>query len=178
MRKQLDAPPLEVLDRTSCLELLASDVVGRLAVVVKGAPQITPVNYVLDGEVLVFRSGPGSKLRAAERAPACLEIDHFDVETRTGWSVVASGRLEEITPYQATLLTAAQRLPIDPWAGGPKMHWLRLIPSRITGRRIVTATQSTSSLGVATTKAKGPADPGLGCPRTPKEVALPTGTAL
>ncbi len=165
MRTQLDSPPLEVLDREFCLELLASDVVGRLAVVVKGSPQITPVNYVLDGEVLVFRSGPGSKLRAAERAPACLEIDHFDVEARTGWSVVASGRLEEITPYQATLLAAAQRLPIDPWAGGPKMHWLRLIPSRITGRRIVTDVQATSRLDAAATKAEGPVSPSLSCPQ-------------
>lgn len=133
----LESPQLKVLDRQECLELLAHGVVGRLAVVAGGAPQIVPVNYVLAGEALVFRSGPGTKLQAAERAPACFEIDEFDVETRTGWSVVASGRLEEITRYQSAVLAAAQRLPIDPWAGGPKEHWLRLIPSRITGRRIV-----------------------------------------
>lgn len=133
---------LEVLDRRTCLSLLGEGVIGRLAVVAGGAPHILPVNYVLAGEELMFRSGPGTKLRAAERAPACLEIDSFDAETRTGWSVVASGRLEEITEHQATLLAEAKRLPIEPWAGGPKLHWLRLIPSRITGRRVLAGARS------------------------------------
>ncbi len=137
MRTDQESPLLEVLDRRACLELLAQGVIGRLAIVVTGAPRIMPVNYVLDDEEIVFRSGPGSKLAAAERGPACFEIDSFDRSTRTGWSVVASGRLEEITPHQSAALDAARHLRIDPWAGGAKSHWMRLIPSRITGRRIV-----------------------------------------
>ena len=25
---------------------------------------------------------------------------------------------------------------VDPWAGGDKAHWMRLVPDRVTGRRI------------------------------------------
>lgn len=128
---------LEALDRATCLELLRNDVVGRLAVVEAGAPSVVPVNYVVDGEVIVFRSGPGTKLSAVERAPACLEIDWFDRHERVGWSVVVTGRLEEVTPFESGLLARVQQMPVDPWAGGDKAHWLRLVPARITGRRIV-----------------------------------------
>jgi len=27
-------------------------------------------------------------------------------------------------------------LPVDPWAGGAKEHWLRLVPDRLTGRAL------------------------------------------
>jgi Pyridoxamine 5'-phosphate oxidase len=53
---------LEVLDRDECLRLLASQPVGRVAVVVDGSPMIFPVNYALDGESIVFRSDAGSKI--------------------------------------------------------------------------------------------------------------------
>lgn len=127
---------IEWTDREDCLRLLAADEVGRLAVVTSGSPAIFPINYVLDGETIVFRTDEGTKLRAEGRAPACFEIDDIDREHRTGWSVVASGRLEEVTQYDAQTLERVHQLPIDPWAGGDKAHWMRLTPDRITGRRV------------------------------------------
>lgn len=135
--KNVDARTgLEWMDRDECLRLLATDVVGRLAVVSGGSPAIFPVNYVLDDETIVFRTDEGTKLRAAERAPACFEVDDIDREHRAGWSVVATGRLEEVTRYDSSTLDRIHRLPVDPWAGGDKGHWMRLIPNRITGRRV------------------------------------------
>lgn len=130
---------LEWIDRDECLALLAGDVVGRLAVVSGGAADIFPVNYVLDGETIVFRTDPGTKLDASGRAQAAFEIDRVDREHRTGWSVVASGRLEEVTRYSSGTLERLRHLPVDPWAGGEKAHYVRLIPSRITGRRVGTS---------------------------------------
>lgn len=127
---------IEWLDRAECLRLLAADEVGRLAVVSGGAPAIFPVNYRLDGEAIVFRTDPGTKLDDGPRAPACFEIDAFDRDHRSGWSVVVSGRLEEATRYTAATLDRVRRLPVDPWAGGEKAHWVRLVPARITGRRV------------------------------------------
>jgi nitroimidazol reductase NimA-like FMN-containing flavoprotein (pyridoxamine 5'-phosphate oxidase superfamily) len=124
------------IDRDECLRLLARDEVGRLAVVIGRSPAIFPINYVLDGDTIVFRTDEGTKLSAAERAPACFEIDDIDREHRTGWSVVASGRLEEVTQYDARTLERLHQLPLDPWAGGDKSHWMRLIPEVITGRRV------------------------------------------
>ena len=70
---------IEVLDRDQCLALLETDVVGRLAVVAGGAPAVFPVNYAMDSDAVVFRTAPGTKLDAGVRAPACFEIDFFDL---------------------------------------------------------------------------------------------------
>jgi uncharacterized protein len=127
---------VEVLDRETCLELLAADDIGRLAVVAGGAPLVVPVNYALDGEAVVFRTDPGAELDQGPRARAAFEIDRFDRERRTGWSVVATGRLGEVTAYDAAAHERVRRLAVDPWAGGDKAHWMRLVPDRLTGRRI------------------------------------------
>lgn len=127
---------LERLDRRECLRLLAADDIGRLAVIAGGAPAIFPVNYALDGETIVFRSDAGTKLDWGPRARACFEIDGFDRPRRAGWSVVAVGRLEEVSPYDSATLERVRNLAVTPWAAGEKRHWMRLVPDRITGRRV------------------------------------------
>lgn len=127
---------LQVLDEDECLALLRGEEVGRLAVVTGTAPAIFPVNYTLDGDAIVFRTDEGTKLHYAGRGRAAFEIDGIDHDQRTGWSVVAVGRLEELTHYDASNLARAQQVAMQPWAGGPKAHWLRLVPDRITGRRL------------------------------------------
>lgn len=131
-----DAHGLEILDREACLELLADDEIGRLGIIAGGVPLILPVNYRLDGEAIVFRTDPGTKLDQGLRSHAAFEIDAFDREARTGWSVVVQGRLEEVSEYDATTLDRMADLPVEPWAGGDKAHWVRLVPSSITGRRV------------------------------------------
>ena len=126
---------VEILDRDTCLAFLGAEVVGRVGVVDHGAPRIFPVNYVLDGDTVVFRTAPGTKLDDGPRAPACFEIDAFDRATRTGWSVVVLGQLEEVTSYDRAW-QHVQQLPIDTWASGTKDHVLRLRPELISGRRI------------------------------------------
>jgi len=130
---------IQMLTRDHCLELLRADEVGRLAVVVGGGPVIFPVNYRMDGESVVFRTDPGLKLDQGLRAHGCFEIDHFDRATRSGWSVVVAGRLEEVTHYESKAWERLHALSVDPWAAGTKEHWVRLVPSRITGRRVPAA---------------------------------------
>ena len=127
---------MEWIDRAECLQLLAGDEVGRLAIGGAVSPLIIPVNYVLDGEAIVMATNPGTKLDAAGRGRACFEIDAFDRATRTGWSVIVQGPLEEVTPYDHTTLERVRSLPLLPWAG-EKDHWLRLVASHVSGRRIV-----------------------------------------
>jgi nitroimidazol reductase NimA-like FMN-containing flavoprotein (pyridoxamine 5'-phosphate oxidase superfamily) len=128
---------IERLDRDECLRLLAADTVGRLAVVVGRSPTILPVNYFLDGQTVVLRSDPGTKVDHGLRGPVAFEVDAFDRDARTGWSVVVSGRLEEPPPFDGAAQERIRTLPVEPWAGGDKDHWLRLVPDRITGRRLV-----------------------------------------
>lgn len=127
---------IEIIDRDECLTLLQGEEVGRLAVLDGGRPLILPVNYVLDGEDVVFRTAPGTKLDQGPRAPVCFEIDGFDRPHHAGWSVVVSGRLEEVTAYRGELFARASHLPVHPWADGAKDHLMRVVPSTITGRRI------------------------------------------
>jgi nitroimidazol reductase NimA-like FMN-containing flavoprotein (pyridoxamine 5'-phosphate oxidase superfamily) len=127
---------VEVLAHEECLRLLGEEQVGRVVVIAGGTPQIFPVNYVLDGETIVFRSDPGTKLDAAGRASACFEIDAFDRTDHSGWSVVAHGRLEEIDRYRGPAYDHVRALALEPWADGSKAHWLRLVPFALTGRRL------------------------------------------
>jgi nitroimidazol reductase NimA-like FMN-containing flavoprotein (pyridoxamine 5'-phosphate oxidase superfamily) len=127
---------LRMLDRDDCMRLLAASELGRLAVSVGTTPHIFPVNYRLVGEVIAIRTDEGTKLRAVGGRAACFEIDGADRLRRTGWSVVVSGRLEELTPLDGArwrMITAAD---VDPWAGGEKAHWLCLHLEHVTGRRI------------------------------------------
>jgi nitroimidazol reductase NimA-like FMN-containing flavoprotein (pyridoxamine 5'-phosphate oxidase superfamily) len=127
---------LNRIQRDECLRLLASDEIGRLAIVAGNTAVVLPVNYALDGKTVVFRTDPGTKLDHGPRARASFEVDSFDRDRRTGWSVVATGRLEEVTPCDAATYERVRRLAVDPWAGGDKAHWMRLVPDRVTGRRI------------------------------------------
>ena len=127
---------LRRLDRHECLARLAQAEVGRLAVIDGATPMILPVNHALDGEAVVFRTDPGLKLTAGPRSPACFEVDDIDRETKTGWSVVMTGHLEEVTHYDHRTWERVTAMPIDPWAGGEKAHWMRLVPTQITGRQV------------------------------------------
>lgn len=49
---------------------------------------------------------------------------------------MAVGRLEEISPYDSATLERVRSLPVTPWATGEKRHWMRLVPDRLTGRRV------------------------------------------
>ena len=128
---------LDIIDRRECMQLLARARLGRVAVVPDGVrPTVLPVNYVLDGDWIVFRTAPGSKLTAALReGHVAFEIDGADHGGETGWSVVVSGHAEEI--QDAEELARAAQLPLRPWADGDKSHFVRIPTTHVSGRRIV-----------------------------------------
>jgi nitroimidazol reductase NimA-like FMN-containing flavoprotein (pyridoxamine 5'-phosphate oxidase superfamily) len=128
--KAVDRTGIEVIDGDECLRLLRGRRVGRLGIVIGGEPVILPVNYAVAGETIVFRSAPGSKLDMGPRAPACFDVDEFDESMHVGWSVLVAGRLEEIDADEAGAAG------VTPWAPGERDHWMRLVPRRVTGRRV------------------------------------------
>lgn len=65
--------------------------VGRIGVVVGGAPGILSVNDAIDGERVVFRTDEGLKLRHGTLRRVAFEIDGFDEAAGTGWSVLVQG---------------------------------------------------------------------------------------
>jgi nitroimidazol reductase NimA-like FMN-containing flavoprotein (pyridoxamine 5'-phosphate oxidase superfamily) len=131
MSSATELPSLEDLPRDECLRLLRSQGIGRLAVATPGtSPLVVPVNYLVDGDEVVFRSGAGSKLRALRGAPVSFEVDEFDTLRRTGWSVLVRGSAYETTHWEI------EHLPVEPWAPGDKAHWIRIVPDAVSGRRI------------------------------------------
>jgi hypothetical protein len=122
------------LDRDECLRLVRASTLGRLAVVIGERPLVFPVNFVLDGTAVVLRTDEGTKLYAARHGFVAFECDDIDRTYHTGWSVLFSGNAEEVRePAEVARL---DRLPLGPWAPGPKAVWLRIRPHAITGRRI------------------------------------------
>jgi nitroimidazol reductase NimA-like FMN-containing flavoprotein (pyridoxamine 5'-phosphate oxidase superfamily) len=121
----------EALEPEECLRLVASLSIGRLAVSYEGAaPLVVPVNYVLDGEDVVFRTGTGSKLQALREAPVSFQVDQIDPCNRTGWSVLIRGIARVATDEDVA------HLVIEHWAPGDKEIWIRVLPTEITGRAI------------------------------------------
>lgn len=119
------------LDRDQCFALLRTVEVGRVGVTRTGrAPLVVPVNFVVDGDAVVFRTDTGTKLRAVATAPIAFEADGIDPFRRQGWSVLLEGRAYEATHWEVG------HLDIAPWAGGRRDHWVRLVPAEVTGRTI------------------------------------------
>jgi nitroimidazol reductase NimA-like FMN-containing flavoprotein (pyridoxamine 5'-phosphate oxidase superfamily) len=124
----------EHLTTQQCWGLLAAQPVGRIGVLVDSAPEVYPVNHVVDGATIVFRTDPGNKLRGIDRSPSvCYEVDGIDAGDRTGWSVLVKGRAVELGDAD---VGDALRTSLRYWGLGDKNHWIRIVPREVTGRRI------------------------------------------
>jgi len=127
----IDIPPDE------CRERLAETVLGRLGVVVDGHPEIFPVNHVYDEDhdAVAFTTNARTKLHAALTSPSvAYEVDGIEPGNEGGWSVLVVGRAEEILDPDEIERLAAKRTVV--WAAGKARRWIRIVPTKVTGRRI------------------------------------------
>ncbi|MGI5119437.1 pyridoxamine 5'-phosphate oxidase family protein [Marinactinospora thermotolerans] len=131
----IDTAGMEVLERAECLRLLAMAPIGRIVFTERALPAVQPVNFLVHGSDIVVRTSEGSRLaRATRDAVVAFEVDEFDIEARTGWSVMVVGPCRAVEdPAQRAEL---ERLPLRPWAPGPRTHFLRIAIELVTGRRI------------------------------------------
>ncbi|WP_301364456.1 helix-turn-helix domain-containing protein [Streptomyces xanthophaeus] len=127
---------LVALDETECRRLLNTHGVGRIAVFTSEGPAVLPVNYLAAGADIAFRTAAEAVTARAAGTEAAFEIDNIDDVTASGWSVLAVGELAAVTdPHEIHRLNTTARS--EPWAGGPRSHWMKLARVRITGRRVV-----------------------------------------
>ncbi|MCY9783552.1 pyridoxamine 5'-phosphate oxidase family protein [Nocardiopsis sp. EMB25] len=126
-----------VLERETCLNLLAEHSVGRVAFTIEGdaAPTILPVNYLMTNDTIVFRSTLAGTIMRHGRGYASFQVDQFDEERREGWSVLVSGRCRWIRDPGELSRLPQGRMP-QPWAAGPRDEVLKITPARVSGRRI------------------------------------------
>ncbi len=122
------------LGEVECLRHLGSTTVGRLGLTVASLPVITPIRYRVDGASAVFPAERASQLAAAISGDvACLEVEGSDGPGET-WSVLATGRLREIT--DPAELAHADGLGVPAWYPGRDRHFIRLPFELLSGRII------------------------------------------
>jgi nitroimidazol reductase NimA-like FMN-containing flavoprotein (pyridoxamine 5'-phosphate oxidase superfamily) len=125
---------VEVLDTDECMALLGNHAIGRVGLSVNALPVILPVNYLVDGERILLRTGFGTKLAAAVRnAVVCFEIDELDQHHHVGWSVVVTGTARELVGAEAA---RAATMPLRPWSPGVGDHLVAIDVELVSGRRI------------------------------------------
>jgi nitroimidazol reductase NimA-like FMN-containing flavoprotein (pyridoxamine 5'-phosphate oxidase superfamily) len=127
---------LQEMSYDECRQRLEEQTVGRVAMCTPSGPQIVPVNYIVDGETLVFRTVPYGVLATYARGnQLAFEVDRLDRENRSGWSVVATGRSTVVEDPEAIARFRADTGP-TPWAGGSRMLFVRLPWRTLTGRTV------------------------------------------
>ncbi|WP_063767848.1 pyridoxamine 5'-phosphate oxidase family protein [Streptosporangium roseum] len=130
-----DGGRAEILDRDTCMALLETAGIGRIAwSAPNGEVVVLPVNFVVDRDSIVFKTSQGGKLDAVHRGrPLSFEADGMEPALRVGWSVLLVGVGEVVAdPDQVRRL---RELPA-PWAAMAEPVFIRLTARQVTGRRL------------------------------------------
>ena len=88
---------------------------------------------MVDRDSVVFRSAAGNKLAGCAGHQVAFEVDGYDSETASAWSVVVKGHAVKLNRLYDVLEVI--ELPLFPWHSGPKPHFIRIEAETITGRR-------------------------------------------
>lgn len=124
------------LDADECWALLSAAQVGRIAWSEGEEIIIVPVNFVVDGSVIVFHTAPGTTLaRLVEPTPVSFQVDDIDTESAIGWSVLVRGRSG---PAGAAPRNVS-------WAGGDRTVGIAMAATHIDGR-VVSGTTTSEEL--------------------------------
>ena len=128
------------LDEAECLRLIARGGIGRIGYHSRFGPVVLPVNYKWHDGAVVFRTVRHSALDEDLQTgivggdyQVAFEIDDIDVTGRQGWSVLIQGPAHHVSEAERESAVAAG---VEPWPGGERELFVRIVPSRITGRQI------------------------------------------
>lgn len=119
---------LSELAEEECWRRLSTQVIGRVAWSSAGRTAIIPVNYrVADGRIVLRTSAYSELARSVDGTQVAFEVDQFDVERRTGWSVVVSGT----AAFDHHGTTDPDP---DPWPTGQRVLRIVVTPQAVSGR--------------------------------------------
>ena len=125
--------PMEELTLEECWEHLEAGEFGRLGFRLVDEVHVVPMNYVVDGRTLLFRTTAGNKLLAAAlHSEVAFEIDWYDHDS--AWSVMVRGRAHRLDDQELHRLDAVAGLP---WVTTQKLEAIELVPEVVTGRRFL-----------------------------------------
>jgi nitroimidazol reductase NimA-like FMN-containing flavoprotein (pyridoxamine 5'-phosphate oxidase superfamily) len=131
------------LDEAESLKLVSRGGIGRIAYQSWFGPAVLPVNYKWHGGAVVFRTTRHSALDedlqpgiAGGDYLVAFEVDAIDEIGRQGWSVLIQGPAHHVSEAERE---SAERAGVEPWPAGERELFMRIVPNRVTGRRIQSA---------------------------------------
>jgi nitroimidazol reductase NimA-like FMN-containing flavoprotein (pyridoxamine 5'-phosphate oxidase superfamily) len=123
------------LSPEECFSLVEAGGVGRVGFASADGIEILPVNFAVEHKRVIFRTAPDTLLAAYAHAPVSFETDHLDPENHQGWSVLIQGHAHKISGEQE-IARLEHDTSLVPWAAGARDVWVRITPTRISGRRV------------------------------------------
>ena len=132
---------IEELDEAESLRLISTGGIGRIAYQSRFGPAVLPVNYQWHDGAVVFRTTRHSALDEDLQTGisggdylVAFEIDEIDAVRRQGWSVLLQGPAHHVDSEAER--KSAEQAGVEPWPAGERELFVRIVPHRITGRRI------------------------------------------
>jgi nitroimidazol reductase NimA-like FMN-containing flavoprotein (pyridoxamine 5'-phosphate oxidase superfamily) len=131
---------IEELDEDACLQLISGGGVGRIAYTSRFGLVVLPVNYALQDGAVVFRTAEHGPLDEDLRTgidgaeyKVTFEVDDIDLAKRQGWSVLVQGPARHLAGAERDVAVQAG---VQALAPGNRELFVKVVPSRVTGRRI------------------------------------------
>jgi nitroimidazol reductase NimA-like FMN-containing flavoprotein (pyridoxamine 5'-phosphate oxidase superfamily) len=132
---------IEEIDEAESLRLISTGGIGRIAYQSRFGPAVLPVNYQWHNGAVVFRTTRHSALDedlqtgiAGGDYEVAFEIDEIDEIGRQGWSVLLQGPAHHVDSEAER--ESAEQAGVEPWPAGERELFVRIVPHRVTGRRI------------------------------------------
>lgn len=124
------------MSEAQSVERLEVTPVGRLGFSAGDQPVVLPVSFAWVEDSIVYRTMDDQLLAVvADGRKVCFEVDHWDTETQTGWSVLVTGVAREVEDWAEK--EALEQIGLVPWTRTDwRPVWIRIDPNRITGRLI------------------------------------------
>jgi nitroimidazol reductase NimA-like FMN-containing flavoprotein (pyridoxamine 5'-phosphate oxidase superfamily) len=136
------------LTRRDCLRLLGRNGLGRVVFTDAAMPAVRPINYVLDGDDVLFRlplAGPATV--AIRGSVVGFQADGIDPTTCAGWTVLGVGQAVELADDDRRAVLAENRL--GPYSG-VAAHTFAVPLRQLTGQLMDLAASNRSATTGAT----------------------------
>jgi nitroimidazol reductase NimA-like FMN-containing flavoprotein (pyridoxamine 5'-phosphate oxidase superfamily) len=131
----LNGHALRRLSPAECFDLLEPGGIGRVGFAAADGIMMLPVNFAVTAKTVIFRTAPDTLLALYANAQVSFEADCLDEALHAGWSVLVQGRAHEVTE-EREVEQLQNRTHLQPWAVGARDVYVRITPTRISGRRI------------------------------------------
>jgi len=133
--RMVGRPVVTKLMPAECRQLIAPGGIGRIAFGTASGPVVLPVNFAMVAGTIVIRTGEGTMIEGHADDQVAFEVDHLDEALCRGWSVLVRGPAHRVA-HPAELHHIRRETALWPWPGDDRDIYVRIIPDRITGRRI------------------------------------------